>query len=146
MPETSSRGKVKLKPSVGSTSPALVFCENFYAQFFQNKLGKEINRFDLAAKKEAIGLRLDAKDHGSPAVVIQLITWYEKLCDIYPVVLALGYGTGSKTAFSEFHNAYLMTLLQRILDWSRLEDYPVLEGRAKEVMTALKDALESAAI
>jgi len=139
-------GKVKPKRSVGSTSPALVFCENFYAQFFQNKLGKEIKGFNMAAKKEAIGFRLDAKEGGSPGVVIRLITWYEKLCDIYPTVLALGYGTGSKTAFAEFHNGYLMTLLQRIVDWSRLEGYPDIEQRASDAITALKDALQSASI
>jgi len=134
-------GKVKPKPSVGSKSGALEFCENFYAQFFQNKLGKEIKRFDAAAKKDAIGLRLDCKQKGSPAAVIQLITWFEKLCDIYPTVLALGYGTGSKTAFDEFHNVYLATLLERIVNWSEHEQFQPLEHKSREALAALKSAL-----
>lgn len=134
-------GKIKPKPSIGSKSGALEFCENFYAQFFQNKLGKEIKRFDAAAKRDAIGLRLDAKQKGSPAVVIQLITWFEKLCDIYPTVLALGYGTGSKTAFDEFHNVYLVTLLERIVKWSEHDQLQPLQQRSREALTALKAAL-----
>ena len=37
----------KVKPArLASTSPALTFCDNFYAQFFQNVLGREITSFD----------------------------------------------------------------------------------------------------
>ena len=86
-------------------------------------------------------MRLDAKQKGSHAVVIQLITWFEKLCDIYPTVLALGYGTGSKTAFDEFHNVYLVTLLERIVNWSEHEQLLPLQQRSREALTALKAAL-----
>jgi hypothetical protein len=75
--EDMKQGKIKAAPSVGSTSPALTFCENFYAQFFQNRLHTEIKQFTLMAKQSAIRLRLEIKDKNGPSVVIQLITWYE---------------------------------------------------------------------
>lgn len=138
--------KVKLKSSMGSSSPALVFCENFFAQFFQNKLGKEIKRFNLVAKREAIACRLDAKERGAPVAVIRLITWFETLCDIYPSVLALGYGVGSKSQISDFHRNYLLTLLKRIAEWSRVEDNAPLTECANEAISRLTDAFDAAGI
>ena len=81
-------GKVKLKSSLGSASPALVFCENFYAQFFQNKLGKQLKRIGPSSKQEAVALRLDAKQEGADVSIIRLITWFERFCELYPAVLA----------------------------------------------------------
>jgi hypothetical protein len=141
--EDMKQGKVKAAPSVVSTSPALVFCQNFYAQFFQNRLNTEIKQFTLVAKQSAIRLRLAIKDEGGPSVVIQLITWYEKLCDIYPSVLALDYGVGSKTAFFDFHNNYLLTLLERATAWAQVEQYPDIEKKAQEALLELRQALPS---
>ena len=106
-------GKITVTPSLASTSPAVVFCQNFYLQFFQNRLNKEITRFDSATKKTAVELRLEIKDAHGPRPVILLITWFEKLCDIYPNLLALGYGVATKTIFLDFHNNYLLILLER---------------------------------
>jgi hypothetical protein len=46
------QGKIKPVPSAGSTSPALTFCENFYAQFFQNRLNTEIRQFIRRQSKQ----------------------------------------------------------------------------------------------
>jgi hypothetical protein len=137
------QGKVKPSPSMGATSPALTFCENFYAQFFQNRLGQQIKRFDLAAKKTAIGLRLKLKGDGGPTVIIQLITWYEKLCDIYSSVLALGYGGGSRATFLDFHENYLLTLLERASAWAKFENFPDIEQKATSTLSEIKKALQS---
>jgi hypothetical protein len=96
------QGKVRSTPALGATSPALTFCENFYAQFFQNRLGQPIEHINLESKKTAVRLRLEIKEKNGPVVVIHLITWYENLCDIYPSVLALGYGIGTKAVSSIF--------------------------------------------
>lgn len=138
-------GKIKPTPSLGSTSPALTFCENFYAQFFQNRLHKEIKQFNLEAKKAAIRLRLEIKDGHGPLAVIQLITWYEKLCEIYPGVLALGYGVGSKAVFVEFHNNYLLTLLERASTWAVDEKYPEIDQKAQEALQGLRSGLQKIA-
>src|SRR5262245_52712458 len=78
------RGELK---AADATSFALVFCENFYAQFFQNVVQLEIKGFNLPNKKLAVGARLALKKKRAAASTIQLITWFEKLCDIYPNVV-----------------------------------------------------------
>ncbi len=137
-------GRIKPKPALGATSPALTFCENFYAQFFQNGLNKEIRQFNNAAKEAAIRLRLELRvnERQGPPSVLMLITWYEKLCDIYPTVLALGYGIASRTAFDDFHHNYLLTLLQRAEDWAKVENYPTIAARSRETHLELKEALQ----
>src|SRR5271165_5473400 len=85
------KGKVK---SGGETSAALTFCENFYAQFFQNRMRHQIERFDRAAKESAIRLRMEVKEKKGPKVIVLLILWYEKLCEILHGILALEYEEG----------------------------------------------------
>jgi hypothetical protein len=134
----------KFKPArLASTSPALTFCDNFYAQFFQNELGREITSFDGEAKKLAVQCRLEVKDKGGLASTIQLITWFEKLCDLYPDVLALGYGAGTKTEFLKFHNEYLLPLLERASAWAEASNYAEIRGKAGLTLAALQKALKS---
>jgi hypothetical protein len=136
------KGKIKPTPTLGSTSPALTFCENFYAQFFQNALKKEIIQFNLEA---AVRLRLEIEDeHGSPAI-LQLVYWYEKLCDIYPNVLQLGYSVGTKTTFVDFNNDYLLKLLERASKWAAEENYPAIEQKAQKALKELRKALQALA-
>jgi hypothetical protein len=137
------QGNVQPTPSLGATSPALTFCENFYGQFFQNRLSQPIEHFDLGAKKTAVRLRLEVKDKNGPPVIIQLITWFEKLCDIYPNVLALGYGVASKAVFFDFHANYLLTLLERVSSWAKVENYPAIEQKAESSLYELGKALQS---
>jgi hypothetical protein len=135
-------GKITPTPTLASTSPALTFCENFYAQFFQNVLDNEITGFDRETKQKAIRLRLRLKEHKSPATTIQLVTWFEQLCDIYPNVLALGYGGGTKAAFLSFHEGFLLTLLERVSAWAKVANYPEVEQRASSTLSALRNALK----
>jgi len=135
-------GKIKPTPSIGDTSPALTFCENFYAQFFQNRLQKPITTFTPQAKEDAIRIRLTMKDKG-PAEVILLITCFEKLCDDYADILALGYGTGTRMTFYNFHSKYLLTLLERAASWANVEKYPEIEHEARKALDDLRQALPS---
>lgn len=137
-------GKIKPTRSMGSTSPALTFCKNFYAQFFQNRLDSEIKRFDREAREAAVRLRLQIKGERGPAAVIQLIAWYEELCDIYPDILALGYGVGGKEIFRELHD-YLLTLLKSTAKWAADENYPSLEQKAQEALKGMRQGLKSIA-
>jgi hypothetical protein len=139
------QGKIKPTPPMGSTDAALTFCQNFYLQFFQNRLNKAITTFTRAAKEDAIGILLDLKAQGAPSSVIQLITWYERLCEIYPDVLGLGYGVGTKAAFLDFHINYLPTLLERATAWARVENYPDVEQKAQGALVELRQALQSIA-
>jgi len=137
------QGKIKPSPAMGATSPALTFCENFYAQFFQNRLGQKIEHFNLEAKKAAIELRLKIKEANGASTIIQLITWYEKLCDMYPNLLALGYGGGSRATFFDFHNNYLLTLLERASAWAQSENFLDIEQKAKATFSEMQKALKS---
>lgn len=137
------QGTVKATSSLASTSPALTFCENFYAQFFQNAIGQEITSFNRETRKAAVRLRLEIKEKKGPLTTVQLITWFEKLCDIYPNVLALGYGGGTRTAFLEFHKNYLLILLERISAWAEAENYPEIRQKAETAFGVLRKALQS---
>lgn len=137
-------GKVIPSKSRASTSPALTFCENFYAQFFQNELGSEIQTFGPESKKDAIRLRLRLTASNEHTETIQLITWFEKLCDIYPNVLALGYGGGTSAAFVRFHKEYLIMLLERICAWAAVSGYQDVKDKSEQALSALKEALKAA--
>ena len=136
-------GWIKPQRSLAASSAALTFCENFYAQFFQNVLGTEIKHFGPSAKQAAVGLRLEAKEKGDKSEIIQLITWYEKLCDDYSTVLALGYGGGTKAAFFDFHENYLLSLLKRAAAWAGVAQLNEIEVKAQQALSDLKQALES---
>lgn len=136
------RGEIDPTRSLAWTSPALTFCENFYAQFFQKEVGQEITGFSLSNKRIAVRARLAVRAT-SPAATIQLITWFEKLCDIHPNVLALSYGGGSPIGFRDFHANYLMVLLQRIRTWAEARAYRALAERAQSASTALGRALRA---
>lgn len=136
------RGEFDPTRSLAWTSPALTFCENFYAQFFQRELGEMITGFSLSNKRIAVRARLAVRAT-SPAATIQLITWFEKLCDIHPNVLALSYGGGSPVGFRDFHANYLMTLLRRIRAWAEAKAYRALEERSQDALTALERALRA---
>ena len=135
-------GRGRIKPGrLTDASDALVFCQNFYAQFFQNELGHEIKAITQDAKGEAVRLRLQLKRKRAPKATIQLITWFEKLCDIYPDVLALAYGGGTKESFVNFHSRYLVTLVERAAAWSKIRQYSDIEAKAQASLKALRAAL-----
>jgi len=134
------RGRIK-PGRLAVTSPALVFCENFYAQFFQNELAHEIKALTQDAKAEAVRLRLSLKKQRAPRATIQLVTWFEKLCDIYPNVLALAYGGGTKASFVNFHSSYLITLVERAAAWSKTKGYVRIEVKAENTLKTLRRAL-----
>jgi hypothetical protein len=83
------------------------------------------------------------KEKKAPAATIQLITWFEKLCDIYPNVIALGYGGGTTASFLDFHKDYLLVLLDRIAAWAKVANYPEIEQKATSTLSVLRKALES---
>jgi hypothetical protein len=134
-------GRIKPTRSLASTSPALTFCENFYAQFFQNELGQEITTFNQQTKTAAVRLRLQLKKKRTPKSTIELVTWFEKLCDIYPNVLALAYGGGSRITFVDFHANYLITPLVRGAAWAKAKKYPDVAKKARLALAALKKGL-----
>jgi hypothetical protein len=117
------------------------FCDNFYAQFFQNRMKNEITGFGNAAKESAIKLRLKIETKG-PQEIVLLITWFERYCDIRYDVFSEEYGGGSGDALSAFQD-YLDVLLERITGWAKLETLTDIEGESVKARLALQQALQS---
>ncbi len=132
-------GRVKAGDRLKRTTPIIVFCQNFFLQFFENVFDHPITGIDLQSKLEAARLRIGTagKENESKRL---LIAQFESLCDLWPDALGFGYG-GSKGAFMEFHKRYLPRLLDRIVTWAAtVKEEPLIEA-AKAARDAYKDAL-----
>ncbi len=117
------------------------FCDNFYAQFFQNRMKQEITGFGNAAKEEAVKLRLKVDTKESREIVV-LITWFEKYCDLRYDVFSEEYGGGSGDAVAGFQD-YLDILLERIIGWAELENLTDIERNSDKARSALQQAMHS---
>jgi hypothetical protein len=112
-----AQGKVKATFGRGVTAPALTFCENFYVQFFQNRLKRPIQRINPAAKETAVRLRKELKAKKEDGVIILLITSFEKLCDTHSTILGMTYGTAGEDFFLDFSKIlHLLSCLRETLD------------------------------
>ena len=117
------------------------FCDNFYAQFFQNRMKNEITGFGKEAKESAIKLRLKIETK-EPREILVLITSFERYCDIRYDVFAEEYGGGSGEALSAFQK-YLDNLLENIIGWARLEALKDIESESVKARLTLQKALQS---
>jgi len=132
--------KVERDKEVSSSAPT-DFCDNFYAQFFQNRMKVEITGFGKADKESAIKLRMKVETKEAKQIVL-LITWFERYCDVRYDVFSEEYGEGSGEALSVFHD-YLDILLERITGWAELEKLTEIEHKSDDARSALKKALQS---
>ena len=135
------RGKVDIESPLQEASPLLTFCENFFAQFFQNELKGKITSVDSAAKKQAVKIRRKLKERGGDKEVLLLVTWFEQLCDIYPDIQNLLYVSEPAGFSLEFHHGYIPTLLKRIEDWARKRNYAQIEKRCRACLEKWKSVL-----
>jgi hypothetical protein len=120
----------------------LVFCQNFFLQFFEGELSEEITSIDADAKRKAVRIRKKLTKGNTPEEIVLLITWFEKLCDIYPDILAATYG-GSYVGFKKFLTDDLPTLLERCVSWARAKEYKSIQKKAAQTEKALANALRS---
>jgi hypothetical protein len=118
---------------------AIAFCENFFAQFFPGAAGVEIQTISLRTKFIAVQVRRKLKAANEAKETILLITWFEKLCDIYPDVVSMGYGATSP-AGNEQLQKYMATLLRRIAAWATAKGLELIAVRAKEAIAEMNAA------
>jgi hypothetical protein len=124
------------------TAQPLIFCVNFYAQFFANIGGFQITSIDNDARLASVAALRRVKKKGASTEVVRLFTWFEKLCDIYPDVVRAGYGEDIDDGLWEnFHSGYLLTLLTRIVAWAEAAKLPDVEQRAKQALSACEQAV-----
>jgi hypothetical protein len=117
------------------------FCDNFYGQFFQNRMNHPVSGFGNADKELEIKFRLKVEEKEPPEIVL-LLTWFETYCDIRYNVFVEEYGGGSGDALSAFQD-YLDVLLERIAGWAKLEQLADIEGEAVKTRLALQQALQT---
>jgi hypothetical protein len=117
------------------------FCDDFYGQFFLNRMKQNITGFGSAAKESAVKLRLQVETTEKPEIVL-LIAWFERYCDIRYDVFSEEYGGGSGDALLTFHD-YLDILLERISGWARLEQLTDIDRKSLDARSALQKALQS---
>jgi hypothetical protein len=133
-------GKVSAEKPLKRTAGIVAFCQNFYLQFFQNVLNSPITSIGMPAKRVAARVAVERGDALS-AETNALVSWFEELCDIYPDVLALGYG-GSVAAFRRFHEEYIPTLLERIIEWASADGHDGVKDAAEAAQLSYQAALE----
>lgn len=124
-----------------TSSQPIDFCDNFFAQFFQNRMNQEITGFGTAAKESAVKLRLKVEKKEQKAVVL-LIARFEAYCDMRYDVFAEEYGGGSGDALSKFQD-YLSNLLESITRWAESEKLTDIARESAKARLALQHALES---
>lgn len=131
-------GRVDPTKPLKMTTPVIVFCQNFFLQFFQNELGTDILGVDETSKRIAARLAISIEGEGGRPATLALIAWYEDFCEMFPNVLALSYG-GSRGFFLHFHQEHVKRLLDRAARWSVERRYdsltPVVED-ARDVYSA----------
>jgi hypothetical protein len=135
-------GKISPNAKLKVTAPIIVFCQNFFLQFFENVVGKPITSIGTASKRVAATVMVTTKDT-APGEELALVQSFEELCDIYPDVLALGYG-GSVASFAKFHERFIPRLLERIDAWAQTTTDDGLKSAAAESRERYEAALMAA--
>jgi hypothetical protein len=124
-----------------TSSQPIDFCDNFFAQFFQNRMKQEITGFGSAAKESAVKLRLKVTTKERKEIVL-LIARFEGYCDMRYDVFAEEYGGGSGDALSRFQD-YLDNLLESIHSWAESEKLTDVARESANARAALQHALQS---
>lgn len=124
-----------------SSTSIIVFCENFFAQFFRDTLGTRITSLDQAAKMRAAKARLGLPSDSRYRSKRRLIVQFEKLCDMWPDIQGHGY-SGSTVARTEFNLVYIPKLLERITAWATCAGQLEVAERAREAAEYYVDTVE----
>ena len=135
-------GEIDLTKPPRNMGPVVVFCVNFYVQFFENALGAQFVSVDDRARKVAVRVRLQLKKEKAPRETILMATWFERFCEIYPNVLALRYGL-QPSKYVDFLETYVLELLRRTAAWAEHASEDGLQATAEEILVSLEKALRS---
>jgi hypothetical protein len=134
-------GRIDPAKPLKHTTPIIVFCQNFYAQFFENVLGTTIVAVDEESKRTVARAAIAREKAGEAAEVLALMAWFEKFCDLWQDVLALGYGLSPASFFRDFHASYVKRLLDRADAWAQTTTFDALKKASFEAREAYRDAV-----
>lgn len=110
-------GTVKLDKPLVDTTPIILFCQNFFAQFFDNVVNSPIEGIDQQSKEESVALRHAMSDDETKVVVRKMLALFEELCDEWPEVLGLISGF-LRDDLLDFHVLFLPSLFEGINEWA----------------------------
>lgn len=123
--------------------PILIFCENFFLQFFKSEFEMDITGFTSAGKSRSARLRLRLKKSDTPLSKSrrQILSMYEKLCDDWRDLHGAGYVDGPEER-TDFHIEFVPRLLRRIAKWAAISDHKDLAVRANEAADRYSEVMQ----
>ncbi len=133
-------GDEESEPELATDTAIIVFCENFFAQFFRNVLGVRITGLDQRAKMRAAKKRLELP-RPARRQARRLVAQFEKLCDLWPDLQGRSYSV-SVVHRTEFHLTYLPSLFERIEAWAEEAGEIMIASRSAEAAEYYADAAE----
>lgn len=134
-------GSVDVDKPLSDTTPIIVFCQNFFLQFFDNVLHAPLVTIDTQAKEEAAKIRASLQEDQSAAPVRRLVAVFEQLCDEWPEVRGLSYVGLLRRALLEFHRGFLPDFFNAITSWANTLKNPALAKLAEDAETAYATGL-----
>ncbi len=113
--------QVDIDKPLANTTPVIVFCENFYLQFFENVLGTEITGINDSSQKLAARLRRKLKRNKDAVHQRRLLALFEALRNLWDEIRGEGYGFREHD-FDDFHHEFMPQFLSQIFQWSLTVD------------------------
>lgn len=123
-------------------SPVREFCRTFYEQFFANVANKRLLDISADSALEATLLLRDPKRSWSQETKALLVT-FQHLYKMDADVRGQNYG-GDGDIYREFHEVFVVELIEEIHAWAQSEGETPLVGRAKESAAAYAEAVNKA--
>jgi hypothetical protein len=120
----------------------VVFCQSFFDQLFAKVLKHPITGLDPESKRKAARLAEELKVKGVSPELRRLIVLFEGFCDLYAEVVDGSYGAETIT-YRQFHEKYMVRLLDRAWTWAVHASYPDLAERIDQARTTYKHAIEA---
>jgi hypothetical protein len=138
-------GKVSVWSAAGATpldeeSSVLAFCENFFAQFFQNEMGSEITSITSVASRRAGVIR---RRSSTTAAQRRVIRRFQHLCKVHADLVGETYGSGGDER-AEFFFSDLPELLHSIESWAEDAGHMNLRQRVQRTIVQYDAFLDEA--
>lgn len=123
-------------------SPVREFCRTFYEQFFANVANKRLLDISAESALEATLLLRDPKRSWSQEAKALLVS-FQHLYKMDADVRGQNYG-GDSDIYREFHEVFVVELIEEIEAWGQSEGEEALAERAKEGAAAYEEAVSKA--
>lgn len=138
-------GEIDFSRRLRQSSPVITFCQGFFVQFFQNELGEEITSIDGHAKQKAVRVRRRLVAAQEARETVLVVTWFEKLVEIYRDVLTITYGESTE-GLRDFYENYVLELLMRARSWAESRGLADLVTKIGAAIARFEEAIDEVPI